>query len=200
LEDALAAECSAGLLDQAEIEIATQHRLVEELTGRIEGWISALLVETASAIAPKVERLVDELRAELAVVVALGEVVEDRSPLRHVAGGTKLALGVPLWADIDLEVPGGDRVRKLVAQWEKMRDALASDPRAVVNAPLATRETLAERAAAMLEPVVAPVASPVSAVKRLLGRGSPPMKVEPAPVPTTQDLGYTFTDYHDVIH
>jgi hypothetical protein len=194
LEDALAAECSAGLLEQAEVEIGTQHRLVAELEGRIEGWITAVMIETCAAVAPRVAKLVGELRTELSVVTALGQVAG--GDLRHVAGGATLALGVPWpWDDLDLEVPGGDRVRKIVAQWEKVRAALASDPRAIVNAPIATRESIAERAAAIVEPVVAPV----STVRRLLGRGSPPPvpKVEPKPVPTTKDLGYTFTEYRD---
>jgi hypothetical protein len=192
LEDALAAECSAGLLDEAEIAIATQHRLLAELEGRVEGWISALLVETAAAIAPKVERLVDELRSELAVVVALGQVVEGRSDLRHVAGGTTLALGVPLWGDIDLEVPGGEKVWRHAEAWRAVRDALAADARAVVNAPVATRETL--------KAMIAPVVAPVSAVRRLLGRGKVEPKPVPEPVAVQQPLGYEFASYTDVVH
>jgi hypothetical protein len=194
LEDALAAECSAGLLEQAEVEIATQHRLVAELEDRTDDWLDAVIIEMhVAATEPKLVAPVEVIRCEIASTTAVAQVVKRRD-LQFIAAGTRLGLGVPLFPGVDLEVPGGDRVQKLMGQWRKVRDALASDPRALVNAPLATRESIAEKVAA----IVAPVVSPVSAVKRLLGRGSPPVKVEPKPVPVVpQELGYEFNTYRD---
>jgi hypothetical protein len=195
LEDALAAEVSSGLLREAEIEIEVQRRLVSALEGRLPRWESDCLVEIGAAIGPKVSRLVDELRAELSVLTALGQVVDPRSDLRHVAGGAKMALGVPWpWGDLDLEVPGGKRVRSIVGQWEKIKAAIEADPRANVTAP-GDRTILPGVIETTVAEEPAPKATP-GILQRAAEFLSAAPKAAPVPVPDHPiEIGYEFTDY-----
>jgi hypothetical protein len=124
-------------------------------------------------------------------------VVDPRSDLRHVAGGAKMALGVPWpWDDLDLEVPGGKRVRSIVGQWQKIKAAIEADPRANVTAPgdrtilpvlQEIETTVAEEPAPKATPSILQRASAFLA-------GAP--KAAPVPAPDYPiEVGYEFTDY-----
>lgn len=196
-QDALAAEISGGLLAAEEIEIAALGRAVEELEQRVPRWQSDVLVEIGGAVGPKVKRLVEELRGELGVICALGQVVDERSDLRHVARGTKMALGVPFEMDVDMEVPGGARVGPIVAQWEKIRAAIAKDPRASVTAP-GSRQILPEKIAA-IETAAADLAPKAVGILKRVAQAITPAAPKP-PEPEPAALPYEFNTYHDVIH
>jgi hypothetical protein len=199
LEDALAGEVSNGLLEEAETQIEVQRRLVAALEERVPRWESDCLVEIAGTIGPKVKRLVGELRAELSVLTALGQCAAG-SDFRHIAGGTKLALGCPWpWGEEpDLEVAGGDRVSKIVREWRRVLTVLREDPRAKIVGP-GSREVLPAKIAA-IETAAADLAPKAVGILKRVAQAITPAAQRPAAEPEPAALPYTFTDYHDAVH
>jgi hypothetical protein len=128
LEDALAAEVSNGLLEDAEIE-ATR-RVVEELEARSAGWLTAAVIEVGAPIGDRVQALLAELVQELSLVTALAQLADPRSDLRNVAGRALVGLGIAMpWGESSSDVPGGTDVAGIASEWKAVQAGDTMDER-----------------------------------------------------------------------
>ena len=185
-EDKEAAKIADGLLVEAEEEIEVQRAFVERLEGRIAGWRSDALVEVGQPVAAKIDKLLHDLRLEMATMTALGQVAG--GALSSIAGGTRISLGVTLPFEIEgaggMDVPGDGRVEPIASEWRSALAKITADPRATVSAP---------RSRAIL-PVPKALPAIVEKVVQLVAPAPKPLpELEPEP-----DYGtFEFRDYRN---
>jgi hypothetical protein len=181
-QDARAAEITGGLLDEIESEIEVQRNYVARLEGRIAGWRSDALVEVGTPVALRIQKLLDELKLEMACMSALGQVAG--GALGSIADGTKINIGVAVPYAIEgssgMDVPGGGRVEPIAAEWRAALAKITEDPRATVSAPRSR--------------VILPVPKALPAiVEKVVKLVSPKPAPQPEPEP---DYGqFEFTQY-----
>jgi hypothetical protein len=169
-QDAMAAEIAGGLLRECEEEIEVQRAFVARLEKRVAGWRADALVEVGQPIATRVQKLLDDLRLEVAALSALGQVAG--GSLRAITDGAKIYLGCSLPYDIEgadgMPVPGGERVEPIASEWRAALSKIEADPRATVSAPRSrkilpvpkAKPAIIERVVQMVKPPK-PAAEPV---------------------------------------
>jgi hypothetical protein len=138
-DDATAAEIAGGLMAEVEEQIEVQREFVTRLEQRLDVWRGNVLIEVGQPIAAKIDRLMQDLKGEVAALVALGCVVTDGS-LRSIADGTRISLGVnklpyDIAAAEGLSVPGGDQVEPITAEWRAALRKIEKDSRAPISPP-----------------------------------------------------------------
>jgi hypothetical protein len=198
------------LLEELAVEIGAQHRVIEELSGRIERWRSEAFVEALGVLGPEGVKRFEAARAFVALLCVVAQHVDDSSDLRHIRRGTHMAAGAVFpWGDLPLGVPAVRRNGKTSAALGKIMAALSADPKAKVEIDaeyllMLVADDLSRGESAAIE--VAPVSSApsVGILKRAasvvgLGQAAKPVAQKPAE-PQPEPVAYTFADYHDVVH